>query len=255
MTGAGTNTYIVDDEHDSLAVIDPGPNDPRHLHAILREAEPLGAIRSILVTHRHSDHLPAAFPLAERTGAPVGGHPDLPGVQERLCEGVDHAIGTTHLQVLHTPGHTDDSVCFWEDRQRALFTGDIIAGAGTVIVDDSPGGLAQYMASLVRLEQLLEAGDGMLYPGHGPSTAEGLAKVREYLAHRRGRESGIVGLLAESANDGCSVEEIVSTLYTETPAGLRGMAARNVTAHLEKLRDEGRAVQTRTGWRLMQEAH
>ena len=78
MTGRGTNTYLIG-QHE-LAVIDPGPDLPEHLEAILAAAGS-APIRGIFVTHRHSDHLPAALPLSEQSGAPFYGHPDLPGVQ------------------------------------------------------------------------------------------------------------------------------------------------------------------------------
>src|SRR5450631_1461549 len=82
MTLTGTNTYVVGDGSGNLAVIDPGPDEPRHLTAILDAARPLGTITTVLVTHRHGDHLPAAIPLCERTGARLAGHADLPGVQQ-----------------------------------------------------------------------------------------------------------------------------------------------------------------------------
>src|SRR5437870_11304614 len=81
MTLSGTNTYLVDDGSGQLAVIDPGPDDPRHVAAIVQAAAPLGAIAAVLVTHRHLDHLPAAAAICAQTGAPLLGHADLPGVE------------------------------------------------------------------------------------------------------------------------------------------------------------------------------
>src|SRR5882762_10051825 len=143
MTLTGTNTYLVDNGAGELAVIDPGPDDPNHVAAILQAAAPLGTIAVVLVTHRHIDHLPAAQTVCARTGAPLLGHTDLPGVQRALADG-EPAFGA--LRALETPGHTRESLCFWDPETRELFTGDLVAGQGTVVLDDQPGALGQYVA-------------------------------------------------------------------------------------------------------------
>ena len=245
MTGAGTNTYLVHDRAGTVAVVDPGPNDPRHMQAILDVARPLGHITSIMVTHGHLDHLPGAFPLRERTGAPLVGHALLPGVQRELADGDTWAVGRVQLTALETPGHSDDSLCYWEPSQRAVFTGDLVAGVGTVIVDDSPGGLARYMSSL---ERLLALGESRIYPGHGPTVEDGLRKLREYLSHRSMRERQILEVLARDGPR--SVQQIVEQVYTGLLPELLPMAARNVRAHLDKLATEGRAAERDGAWIL-----
>jgi glyoxylase-like metal-dependent hydrolase (beta-lactamase superfamily II) len=241
MTGTGTNTWlVVDDRAGQVAVIDPGPDDPRHLRAIVDACQPLGRVTAILVTHRHLDHLPAARPLAQHTGAPLLGHPDLPGVDRPLADG---QVAFGRLQALETPGHTDDSLCFWDPDQRALFTGDLVAGAGTVIVGDERGALGRYMRSLQRLRDL---GPRTLYPGHGPIVEDAVAKLDEYIGHRRQREQQVLdGLRRRGA---ASIDDLVSSIYPDVQPALVPMAGRNVRAHLEKLADEGRVRQTPEGW-------
>src|SRR5207237_9536872 len=120
MTLTGTNTYLVDDAG-HVAVIDPGPDDiPDHLDAILAAAAQVGQITIIVATHRHLDHLPAARLLSARTGAPLAGHPDLPGVQRpiRDCENVFGG-----LVGLQPPGYTRDTVRLWVAQRSALFPG------------------------------------------------------------------------------------------------------------------------------------
>lgn len=246
MTGTGTNTYVLSDGAGKVAVIDPGPTDQRHIAAIRQAAETEGSIVAILVTHHHADHLPGAFPLARETGARLYGHPALPGVQRPLSDGDTWEVGALRLQVMVTPGHTDDSLCVWKEDAHALFTGDLIAGAGTVVVDESPGGLAKYMASLERLERL---GPVTIYPGHGPVVDLGAAKVQEYLAHRRMREDQIVGQMRE--NGPRRVDEIVDMVYPDVMPSLVPMAARNVRAHLDKLEREGRVREERGQWSLI----
>ena len=233
-TLTGTNTYVLD-AGGVVTVVDPGPDDATHLQAVLRAAEPLGRVRAVLVTHGHADHLPAAVPLAAATGASIVGHPNLPGVQHPLADGETLALGPAlALTALDTPGHTEDSLCYWEPAARALFTGDLVAGSGSLVVDDRPGGLARSLASLRRLQAL---GPCTIYPGHGPIVADGQAKLAEYLAHRAEREQQILELLAARPR---SADALVSAIYVDVPPALLGHAARNVRAHLGRLADEGR---------------
>ncbi len=245
MTGDGTNTYLVDDGQGHVVVVDPGPADAVHLEAILRAAQPLGRIEAVLVTHGHLDHLPAALPLARRVGAPFCGHRGLPGVERALRDGETLALGNARLEALETPGHTDDSLCYWQADARSLFTGDLVAGAGTVIVDESPGGLSKYMASLERLSGI---GQCAIYPGHGPAVEDGAAKLAEYLDHRRMRERQVLEVLR--ADRAVEVDEIVRQVYPDVVPALVPMAARNVRAHLGKLSDEGRVTTADGAWRL-----
>ena len=249
MTGPGTNTYLVDNGAGQVAVVDPGPDDSRHLQAILDACAALGRLVAVLVTHRHADHLPAARPLSARTGAPLLGHRDLPGVQVPVGEGeVCFSGPAVTLQALETPGHTDDSLCFWDASQGALFTGDLVAGAGTVIVGDERGALGRYIRSLERLRQL---GPRTIYPGHGPLVSDAIGKLDEYLAHRRQREQQV--LAGVRGRSGVSVDELVRAIYPDVQPALVPMAARNVRAHLEKLTAEGQVVETSAGWTCQNE--
>src|SRR5712691_5827929 len=243
MTLTGTNTYLVDNGSGQLAVIDPGPDDPRHVAAIVQAAGPLGTIAAVLVTHRHLDHLSAAANICAQTGAPLFGHADLPGVERALADG-DRAFGA--LRALKTPGHTRDSLCFWDPQSGALFTGDLVAGMGTVVLDDQPGALGQYIASL---ERLISLGPRTIYPGHGPVVEDGVGKLNEYLQHRRQRVQQVVDAL--SARGPSTVEELVRAIYVDVAPNLVEMAARNVRANLEKLMDEGKVVEAPgERWRL-----
>lgn len=244
MTLTGTNSYVVGSAKGEVAVIDPGPDEPRHLAAILAAAAPLGSITSVLVTHRHLDHLPAAKPLCAQTGAVLVGHADLPGVQRPVADG-QMAFGS--LIALETPGHTRESLCFWDASAGTLFSGDLIAGSGTVVVDDQPRALADYLGSL---ERLLVLAPRTIYPGHGPVVEDGLAKVRDYLDHRRQRVDQVVEALGRL--DGATVDQLVGEIYPGLTTNLVPMAARNVRANLELLAGQGRATPSTggNGWRL-----
>src|SRR5690606_17311008 len=85
------------------------------------------------------------------------------------------------LRAIHTPGHAEDHLCYWLEEERALFTGDVVLGAGTTVIPEHGGDLADYMASLRRLLALEPA---VIYPAHGPAIRDAAKKIREYIAHR-----------------------------------------------------------------------
>jgi glyoxylase-like metal-dependent hydrolase (beta-lactamase superfamily II) len=244
MTLTGTNTYLVGDGAGNLAAIDPGPEDlPEHVDAVLRRARELGRISTVIVTHRHLDHLPAATPLCRETGALLAGHPDLPGVERPLADG-SSAFGG--LVALHTFGHTRDSLSLWDASDGTLFTGDLVLGTGTAVLDDAPGALTDYMASL---DRLLALQPRTIYPGHGPIVADGASRLSEYRDHRRQRVQQVLDALAQRGSS--TPDELAAAIYTDVPAHLLPMAARNVRANLEMLATHKQVVEVTAGrWAL-----
>jgi hydroxyacylglutathione hydrolase len=244
MTLTGTNTYVVDDGQSNVAVIDPGPDDlPSHVEAILAAAGRHGAITTVIATHRHLDHLPAARLVCDCTGAVLAGHRDLPGVQRPVDDG---QVAFGELVALVTPGHTRDSLSLWDAASGTLFTGDLVLGSGTAVLDEAPGALADYLASL---ERLLELGPRTIYPGHGPIVEDGVSKLTEYLEHRRMRLQQVVDVL--SPQDSATPEELAAAIYIDTPPALLPMAARNVRANLDLLLEQRRVARLDADrWRL-----
>jgi len=236
MTGPGTNTYLVG--VDEVAVIDPGPASKQHTDAIVGGAG-RDRIRWILLTHTHPDHAPGATRLAKATGAEVWAYsrrePSV-HVERALADG-DAITGTEfRLEVLHTPGHAPNHLCFFLEEERMLFTGDTILGGMFSVVSPSTGGdMAAYMATLDRLRRIRRL--RTIAPGHGEVIDDPRTKIDEYLRHRRDRERQVLRLVRK---DGPTrVADIVATLYVDTPEPLLPVAAKQVYAHLKKLRAEG----------------
>jgi glyoxylase-like metal-dependent hydrolase (beta-lactamase superfamily II) len=227
----GTNTWIVG-ARPSL-VIDPGPDDPDHVREVVRDADPVGAI---LLTHHHADHAAGATLLAEQTGAPVLAH--RPGSGERrLPDGTLIPAGDGGVQAVHAPGHTRDHLAFYEPQTRSLFTGDLVLGRGTSVIDPPDGDMAAYVRSLSRL---LAMEPRVIYPGHGPAVWAATDKLREYVEHRKDRERQVLVALEEGP---AKPEDLVPRIYAEYPKELHPAAARSVLAHLLKLVREGRVAQ------------
>ena len=231
----GTNTWVVG--RDPAIVIDPGPEDESHLQAVAREAGPVGAI---LVSHQHPDHAPGASRLGELTTAPVWAFHASDGVL-RLHDMQLISAGDVHLRVLHTPGHTSDHVTFMAEGTGAMFTGDAVLGRGTAIVDPAEGDLAQYLQSLRRMR---EARPRVIYPGHGPTVFDAVAKIREYEDHRAMREQQVLDALATGPH---RIAELVTEIYADVPAELHPAAAMQLEALMAKLGREDRVTHVGSG--------
>ncbi|MFW6597796.1 MBL fold metallo-hydrolase [Propionibacteriaceae bacterium Y2011] len=228
MTLTGTNTWLVDTGN-GVTVIDPGPDDDRHLTAILAAAP---AVTTIVVTHRHHDHTDLAPRLAASTGATVraadpvhchrGGAP--------LRDGDEPAPG---LRVLSTPGHTDDSICLHHPASASLFTGDTVLGTGSSVIAYGEGNVGDSLASLHRLAVFAADHDiSVLRPGHGPEVGDPVVRLRHDLAHRRERLAQVQQALDGGASGVVAVTDLV---HGGLDARLLGPARSSIAAHLARL--------------------
>jgi glyoxylase-like metal-dependent hydrolase (beta-lactamase superfamily II) len=227
-TGPGTNTWLVEDDGE-VVVIDPGPVDIAHRDRILARAADLRPV-GVMVTHTHPDHAPMANPLAGEMTVPAFGYAPGPEFDPDIVigEGSGPSVGGSRFEVIHTPGHADDHLCF--RIADVLFTGDHIMGGSSVMVED----MGSYMASLHKLRG---TGLTVLHPGHGEDMDHPDEVIDWYLAHRRQRHEEILDAIRSGAS---STDEIVEVVYQDVDRALFPLAARSVRAHLRLLSEEGR---------------
>ncbi len=248
-TYKGTCSYIVG--AGEVAIIDPGPADPRHLAAMLAAISG-ERLKYVLVTHTHRDHSPAARALQEATGATIAGcagyappeidiaGPNLDASHDRdyapgivLIEGDRLEFGGVSIETLETPGHTANHLCFGLSEEKALFTGDHVMGWSTTVVAPPDGSMTDYMESI---ERLRARDDEIYWPGHGDPVRDPARYLRALQHHRRAREAAILHRLAAGDE---TIWEMVAQIYEGVDKRLHGAAAMNVLAHLEDLVGRG----------------
>jgi glyoxylase-like metal-dependent hydrolase (beta-lactamase superfamily II) len=222
----GTQTYLIGE----TAVLDPGPDISAHIDRI-REQMP--RLQTILITHRHGDHAPGAVPLKAATGARIiAPHGVLDDVDQRVSGGEVLHLEDTTIEVIATPGHTQEHVCYLT-AAGDLFTGDTVLGHGTTTIFPPDGHMGDYIRSL---QTLRARNPKRIYPAHGPVRDDGTALLDEYIAHRLQREQQVLDALAAGAKTPAALR---AHIYPDLDPRLHGAAEIQIEAHLIKLREEG----------------
>lgn len=246
MTLDGTNSLVVRAPGSASAiVVDPGPDDAAHLDRLAG----VGDVELILLTHHHLDHVEAAAPFAARTGAPVRAlDPALCIDGAPLSDGERFRAAGVEVEVVAIPGHTADSVGFHlvHDRRAgsaargSMITGDTILGRGTTIIAHPDGSLADYLASLDRLQSF---GSVAVLPAHGPALPDLAAICVRYREHRLARlgqvRTALAGLGRPAATDSVTVDAIVDAVYAGLDPAVRFAAVASTKAQLEYLAQQG----------------
>jgi ribonuclease/clavin/mitogillin len=254
-TGPGTNTYIVGTGRRPI-LLDTGIGVSKWAELLprgLAELADTDQLDRIVLTHAHQDHIGGVKDVTRLFGPmevlkkpwPVPG-PDAAAGTPITAIDDDEVIETegATLRGVFTPGHAPDHLCYYLAEEKAVFTGDVVLGAGTTVIPDETGDLGQYMESLRRL---LALDVETIFPAHGPVIRDAKGKIREYIAHRELRERQVLAALRDGPLE---VPVIVKRIYTDVPQFLYAAAAQSVRSHLRKLLREGRVADHDGTWTL-----
>jgi len=248
-TGAGNNTYVVHNSNGrAIGLIDAATGESRHLSGV-RAAVGAGELLRVVVTHGHSDHVSGVssllsdWPSVEFFKMPHedwDSHYDV--TWNPVANGDSVALGDTMFEVIHTPGHSPDHVCLYDQHDAVLFCGDLLIKDGTVVIPGRRGGnLIDYLESLSIVRDL---DLGRVLPAHGPEIDDVVGLIDAYVEHRRQRDDAI---LAALVSETLTPEAIVAHVYSGLDDRLKQAAEESVIAHLIKLEVEGKVVRCEEG--------
>ena len=240
-TGPGTNTYLVG--MDEVTVVDPGPALDSHIEAILGAS---GTIKQIVVTHTHPDHSPGVKLLQEAIDVPAYGlitettkdqdktfHPKKFLLDGDLLEEKEFT-----LEVIHTPGHASNHLCYLVKEEGLIITGDHIMNGSTVVISPPDGNMKHYIESLEKLKNYdLKS----IAPGHGEVMKEPQLVAEWIIKHRLEREEKVADALRKAGKG--SPDSLVEDVYNDVDPSLFPIAKWSLQAHLLKLADDGKAIQ------------
>jgi glyoxylase-like metal-dependent hydrolase (beta-lactamase superfamily II) len=243
-TYKGTNTYLIGTE--TLAVVDPGPDDEAHCAAILKAAAGR-PVSHIVLTHTHHDHYDGLARLAEKTGAVVAGYGhETPAGRRSPVDGTEVTATSFRpdivlrdgdrlggdgwsMTAIFTPGHAPDHLCLALEGTSITLSGDHVMAWNTSVVAPPDGSMADYLASL---ERMIGRGDTLYLPGHGGRLENPERMVRAYLVHRRMREDAILSAIRDGD---ATINDVVRTVYRDIDEKLVRAASLSVQAHVEHL--------------------
>ncbi|WXG44817.1 MAG: MBL fold metallo-hydrolase [Promethearchaeati archaeon SRVP18_Atabeyarchaeia-1] len=244
------------------------------------------AISYIINTHEHIEHFSGNYALTEATGARIIAHSiaaeyiewptrqlaeqetwdALPEeaarqlrkwsefyksikptkVHRRVKDGDMIEVDGTRLRVVHTPGHAKGHICLYDERRKALFSGDQVLGSGTPYVgkwpDGSNGDMVDYIDSLKKLKELDMQ---LMLPSHGPVVTEPYKRIDETIERKLRRERAIIESLADGRVK--SIWSLTREVYNCAPGDVYFYSS-CVLAYLSKLKSEGRVEYSINGF-------
>lgn len=242
-----TNAALVGSRDAVLVDPAPGPGaEQDRLIACLEAARETRGIevREVWLTHHHRDHVRGAMRVRDHFGVPIAAHElsrhGLAGqgvsVDRVLADGERrHLVGPTplDLEVIHTPGHTRGHVAILIEPWRAVLAGDLASTLSTIVIDPPEGDMEAYLASL---ERLRAREPRFLLPAHGPLITDAARRLDELRRHRLAREAEVAAAWRRGLRQPL---DLVDAIYGRLEPMIRAVAARQVEAHLGRLRHLG----------------
>jgi hydroxyacylglutathione hydrolase len=192
------NCSVFGDEttHEAI-VIDPGDEIDQILNVLTRHAL---KVKAIVITNAHIDHIGGARKLKAATGAPVYMNqndqelydhldaqaawlgvetPERTEIDTPARDGDTLRLAATEFSVLHTPGHTQGSICLWIPAEKKLIAGDTLF-RDSIGRTDLPGGDSRKILGSIHEKLFPLPDDAAVFPGHGPATTIGREKEFNY---------------------------------------------------------------------------
>ncbi len=242
-----TNAYLLG--RSRAVLVDPAtplPDEICGLRRALAAARRQGIeVCAIWLTHHHPDHVGAVEAMRRELGVPVCAHPLAVAplqhaglkVDEELTDGQRVDLGDHEpfpVRVVHTPGHTRGHLSFFDETHRSLIAGDLASTLSTIVIDPPEGDMDDYIASLDRAMALAPK---LLFPAHGPAVLGATQRLEKLKHHRLEREDQVLAAWRAGRREPA---EMVAEVYPELPEEIRPVAARQISAHLERLQRGGR---------------
>jgi glyoxylase-like metal-dependent hydrolase (beta-lactamase superfamily II) len=239
LTLDGTRCYAIGEER--VVLLDPGPACPGQLERLegLVAGRP---VEAICLTHAHGDHSGAAESASATFSAPVAASAETLGrlgLTGRVLDAGDTVPvdgGRSALRAIHAPGHSADHTAYLLEPVRAVFTGDLVLGAGSSAVLHPDGDVGACLASFGRV---LSLRPGTVYPGHGPPVEDGESLLKAYRDHRVERHVEVVAAVRAGER---SVAGLSRAVYGHLEGALEAAAHASIRAHVVYMREEGEEV-------------
>lgn len=249
-----TNCWLVEGP-DGITVVDPASpwEDQQQLlfDDLARRRAEGHAVRRLLLTHHHQDHVSGAVDLRRRLRAighdvPIAAHPVTTELVRRAGIEVDEAVvegdDLGGFVARHTPGHAPGHLVLHHREHGWVVAGDLVAGIGTIVIDPDEGDLQDYLDSLAQVRELAPTA---LLPAHGPVLPHAEAVLSFYVAHRHQRTEQVRAALHQAGR--ALPIELAPVVYPELPEPMRVVAAAQILTHLKWLARHGIARVDRSG--------